>query len=903
MCRRMRLCRITSLVIILTSTVAAASDDLQAARQLLLRGRYEEATEKFNGLTTSIPRLLGQAACKIQQGEPRVALRMLEAFAAGSDQLDAEVWAQIGQLYFDFGEYEQAKRHIAQSLATDPNQPHALYVRAELLRTGGQIEQAAAIYENLSQLSAKDLDIDQALWIGLSKATHGRWSRDAQVFDRLVNEFYPKLLQQEPHYWPAHLQIGKLFLEKYNEPEALRAFHAALAINPRSADVHLALGLVALEAFDFEAADKHLTTATKMNASHPGVLRAQVDLALHNQQLELAHALLEQAKRVSASDERTLGRQFAVYLRRDLPVQSQQSRAAQLAKKIESRNPHCGEFYAAAAEAFEAMRIYPLAAKYFQRAIERLPKLQSERGKLGLVQMRLGEEAAARATLEEAFRADPFNVRVKNTLEVLDLLNRYAVIETEHFIIRFDRGQDQLLAEYASRYLEEIVYPDIVDSLGYRPQDKTLLEIFNRADGTSGHGWFSARMVGLPFIGTVGACAGKMFALTSPADGKSYNWARVLRHEFVHVVNLQQTNFQIPHWFTEALAVRHEDVGYPVEWDMILAKHVDSNQLFNLTNINHGFTRPGSSERWTLAYYQAYLYADYIVQRRSEAALANLIDQYAQGASTPVALQAVVGTSVEEFEAGYREFLSARVSAFIGKRTNRKSAEDWEKEVAESESDDVALAHLAQVRLKAGRLREARRLAEKSLATNKSNSLANGVMAQLLFSAGDDGRAWRFVEQGLHVGEPAPSLLQVAAHRALDEKKFERAKQYFRRGKQLQPQQPSWTRGLARVYLARGDEAQLVAVLQELADRDPDQITMARKLSQLTLRLGDFRSAEKWANRVIQVDVGNAGAHAELGQAYAGQGKLNEAIREYETALKLSPGEPEWRTELSRLKK
>ena len=59
-------------------------------------------------------------------------------------------------------------------------------------------------------------------------------------------------------------------------------------------------------------------------------------------------------------------------------------------------------------------------------------------------------------------------------------------------------------------------------------------------------------MVGLPFIGTVGACAGKMVALTSPGElAEKYNWARVLRHEFMHVLNLQQTDFNIPHWFTE----------------------------------------------------------------------------------------------------------------------------------------------------------------------------------------------------------------------------------------------------------------------------------------------------------------------------------------------------------------
>jgi hypothetical protein len=59
---------------------------------------------------------------------------------------------------------------------------------------------------------------------------------------------------------------------------------------------------------------------------------------------------------------------------------------------------------------------------------------------------------AAAEQLDDAFQADPFNARVKNTLEVLDLLKEYHTIETAHFRVRHDRGRDSLLAEYAARY-------------------------------------------------------------------------------------------------------------------------------------------------------------------------------------------------------------------------------------------------------------------------------------------------------------------------------------------------------------------------------------------------------------------------------------------------------------------
>jgi ABC-type multidrug transport system ATPase subunit len=80
-------------------------------------------------------------------------------------------------------------------------------------------------------------------------------------------------------------------------------------------------------------------------------------------------------------------------------------------------------------------------------------------------------------------------------------------------VLRFDPARDSLLARYASRYLEEEVYPEITKRLAFAPPGKSLVEIFSPAKGASGHQWFSTRMVGLPFIGTVGACAGKMVAI------------------------------------------------------------------------------------------------------------------------------------------------------------------------------------------------------------------------------------------------------------------------------------------------------------------------------------------------------------------------------------------------------
>src|SRR5438093_7495933 len=103
-------------------------------------------------------------------------------------------------------------------------------------------------------------------------------------------------------------------------------------------------------------------------------------------------------------------------------------------------------------------------------------------------------------------------------------------------------------------YLER-VYADLAAKFQYHPPVPILFAVFNN------HDMFSGRIVALPDLHTIGASTGRMVALVSPGGRgirRPFNWARVLRHELVHVFNLEQTRFQTPHWLTEGLAVIQE---------------------------------------------------------------------------------------------------------------------------------------------------------------------------------------------------------------------------------------------------------------------------------------------------------------------------------------------------------
>src|SRR5262249_6150354 len=156
---------------------------------------------------------------------------------------------------------------------------------------------------------------------------------------------------------------------------------------------------------------------------------------------------------------------------------------------------------------------------------------------------------------------------------------------------RYDPKNDQVQAALMAKYLEDI-YAKLADLFKFEPKDRILIELFNN------HDMFSGRVISLPDLHTIGACTGRMVAMVSPRDQlkiirKPFNWARVLRHELVHIFNLEQTNFKVPHWFTEGLAVMNEGFPRPPSWDKLLVRRYPE-KLMNLDTIDMGFIKPRS---------------------------------------------------------------------------------------------------------------------------------------------------------------------------------------------------------------------------------------------------------------------------------------------------------------------
>ena len=81
------------------------------------------------------------------------------------------------------------------------------------------------------------------------------------------------------------------------------------------------------------------------------------------------------------------------------------------------------------------------------------------------------------------------------------------------------------------------------------------------------HEDFAVRTMGMPGLGALGVTFGQVVAMDSPSARKpgDFNWGSTLWHEMSHVFILTATNFRVPRWFTEGLAV-HEEGEHSPEW-------------------------------------------------------------------------------------------------------------------------------------------------------------------------------------------------------------------------------------------------------------------------------------------------------------------------------------------------
>jgi len=774
------------------------------------------------------------------------------------------------------------KRDEAERMATarGSSDPAAAIVLARLAADRGKYREAVALLE---PIAARDQAGDAALTLALLYKEIGRagdatpllnavlrensgatqpWAllraaRAARALNRPrdANALFREAEKTGADPAAVETAWGELFLEKHNLPEALKSFQAALAADGEWAPAHAGMARALAE----DDPPKAAAAADKAVAIDPGLADAHLLLAeLHLDADRTAEATAEIDKVLAfnaANPHAHALRGAMAYVKDDKPTFDREVAAA-----LET-NPSYGEAYRIAGELAASHYRFEEAVALAQKAAALDPTNARAASDLGMHLLRTGDEAAARQTLERAFRADPYDVVTYNLLQMLDKLDQFTVERDGDLIFKMQRDEAPVLKEYAVP-LAKTALATLSQRYKFTPTGPIYIEIFPDHDD------FAVRNLGLPgMIGALGACFGHVVTMDSPRARSrpgEFSWEATLWHELTHVITIQMSKQRIPRWLTEGISVYEEGRQRP-EWgrdmEVTFARAMDKNKVLKLHDLNAGFTRPDTI---SLAYYEASLLVDHIVSTKGQEALNTLIRSFGDGIDSDAALKRAIGTDFDGLQGTFASYLDTRFG------TMRKALHDVDTAIDTASVDAL-----------------------KAAAAAKPDSyITQLALGEALAKAGDRA-AFAPLEHAAvlvpnAIGDESPHAIMAALAEKLNDRP--RALKEYEALLDSDHTNVEAARKLWPLAEAAGDERLVALALTRIVSLDPFDAPAHTGWGKMALKKREVGVATREFRAALQTGAADkAAAHCDLGESYLLGGDRAAAKKEALAALEIAP--------------
>ena len=481
-----------------------------------------------------------------------------EAAATAREQLHAQprapsLWRGLGIALRHSGDEVGAAAALLSALEYGIEDPLPVHVAlAEIdFRAKRRAPATARLTQVLATYRAKGAQLGANDLAGAAQAARLLARDDSSLFKAALN-IYELAIERAPDSVRLRVELGDLLLEKYNNEEARELYKEALRLDPNEPDALLAMARSEL----FDESPDAAEFATKVVERLPKRVDARVLLArilLNTHDFDAAKIHVDAALAVNPRSTEALTVQaIAALLMADTDI------LAASIEHIRAIAPGDAQVFTALAEAAVRNRLYPEAVEFAVSAIAVDDKAWRAHGILGLNRLRLGQIEDGRNALEHAFEGDPYNIWVKNTLDLLDRMNHFEISRSARFELVADPKEASVLAAYLLPLAEQ-AYDYYAKRYGHRPATPIRLEVFPK------HEDFSVRTVGLVGVDILGAAFGPVITMDSPSTRAfgPVNWASVLWHEISHSFHLSMSAQRVPRWFTEGLAVLEEHHAQP----------------------------------------------------------------------------------------------------------------------------------------------------------------------------------------------------------------------------------------------------------------------------------------------------------------------------------------------------
>jgi tetratricopeptide (TPR) repeat protein len=774
----------------------------------------------------------------------------VEAMTEKLDQRDPNIAAVKGRALIARGHYAQAEALLRPVAVRVPSSEAALELGL-LQQMLGRTD-ATALLEKVAPLADSSNDPVEVARAGRALRALGRFHES--------NAAYRDAAGAAPNDAAIQTAFGDLFLEKYDKPEALKSYQMALAVDSKYTPALVGAARVLAD----ENPPQATTLAAQALAINPSSVDAQIFLAgeaADSNKHDEARKALDAALAVNPASLEAIALRAALSYLEDKPQEFEAEAAKALAIA-----PRYGEVYRIAGDLAARNYRFDEAVELTRRALALDANNFHAQADLGSHLLRTGDEAGARVALEAAWKADPFSKLTKNLLDVMDKVDKYVTIRDGDVVMRLDPTEAPVLREYAMALAHQAL-STLAARYEFTPRGPILIEIFPKQDD------FAVRTLGLPgMVGALGVCFGRVVVMDSPNAGPrgEFQWEATMWHELAHVITLQMSNQRVPRWLTEGISV-YEEKKARAEWgremDVTYAGMLNRGETLTLKKLNSAFTNPKTI---SLAYYEASLLVEHIVNAYGDAGLHKLVRAYAQGIDTDAALKAALNTDLDQMQAGFDQTIEKMFGAMRRAMAMPEGVEELMKMPApaiKSIADANPRSFPVQMALgtalrKAGQVDEAMQAFERA--------------AALVPAAGGPGSPHeQLAALALQKNDRPRAIAELTALVAVDFNNVDAARQ------------------LADLLRKSGteDPAKLAPVYQRIAAIDPFDPEAHAMLGRFALARNESDNAAREFRTVLALGpVDKAAAYTDLGESYFKGGKRAEAKKQVILALEIAPG-------------
>ena len=837
------------LVALVACAAAAPQDDasrLAQARAQLRRGAYDSAATTFGELASSRDSAVARSARHHHVRALAERGRYDDGEAAGR-RYGAAAFVPLGDVLRTRGRLAEAESAYARAVsARTPDSLTAHLRLGELRLDRGDRAGATRIFDRFIDVyNNRQGRLTSPELLAVARATRHLGATDPQLFKDALRA-YDAAIATDSGNVDARVELGEMFLEKYNGPDARQmlagvlrenpshprallgmaralAFDGApgvdslvkraLAVNERLVDARLMLARSRLDSEDYDEAEREAMRALDTDPGSP-----------------VAHALIAASR----------------YMRDDRKGFEEASRRAL------ERDPRSVVLHTTLAEVATRNRRYQDAIAFSRQAVMLDTASALAQGALGMNALRLGQFDTARVHLDRAFARDPYHVWIKNTLDLLDTFGEYRETRTNRFHLIVHGREAALLSPYLLELLDE-AYAKLAARYGYEPPTPIRLEVYRS------HGDFSVRTVGLPGLGALGVSFGSVLAMHSPSARQigEYNWGSTVWHELAHAFTLGMTDHRIPRWLSEGISVleeRRARPGWGADTPLGFLVAYARGRMPPVSRMNDAFTRPAFPEQTALAYYQASLVVEMIEELYGPRAMIDILKAYRTNGTGPV-IQRTLKASAQQ--------LDKQLDAYVRERFARQIVALGAG--ADDASDAPPRGQFVSL------IAEGRSLMQRG---QHAEAIAVFERAKALFPEyAEDESPYRHLAAAYKAtGDLKRAAAELQAHTLLNESDY------------------ASNLALAEMMEQLGDRAGAAAALERAIWISPYDPAVHTRLAVHLAATGNHKKAVRERRAVVALDpVDRAEARYQLARALADAGDRAAARREVLMALEEAP--------------